>query len=59
MLRLATLLYTLVGSALAGSAVVFALVAGYDDAQGIIAAAAIGALAAMPVSLGLARKMID
>ncbi len=59
MLRLATLLYTLVGTVLAGSAVVFALVAGYDDGQGIVAAAAIGALAAMPVSLGLARKMID
>ena len=57
MLRLASILYSLIGTTLAGSAIVVALVAGYDDAPGIIAAAAIGALAAMPVAYLVARKL--
>lgn len=57
MLRLASILYSLIGTTLAGSAIVVALVAGYDDAQGIVAAAAIGGLAALPVAYVVARRL--
>ncbi|MGB0661060.1 MAG: hypothetical protein ACPGNV_12905 [Mangrovicoccus sp.] len=57
MFRLASLLYSLIGTTLAGSAIVVALVMGYDDLQGIVIAAALGALAALPVSYLVARQM--
>ena len=57
MLRLASLLYTIVGTATVGTGVAAALVAGYDDVQGIVTGAAIGALVALPVSIALARKL--
>ena len=57
MLRLAMLLYSLAGTTLAGTAVIVALVAGYDDLTGLVTAAAIGALAAMPAAYLIARKL--
>jgi len=57
MLRLASILYSLIGTTLAGSAIVVALVAGYDGAQGIVVAAVVGALAALPVAYLVARRL--
>lgn len=59
MYRLASLLYSLIGTTLAGSAIVVALVMGFDDLTGILGAAVIGALAALPVSWLVARKLYD
>jgi len=59
MLRLATLLYSLIGTTLAGSAIVFALVAGFDELQGIVVAAALGGALAVPVSLGVAHRLTE
>lgn len=59
MYRLASLLYSLIGTTLAGSAIVVALVMGFDDLTGILGAAVIGALAGLPVSWMVARKLYD
>lgn len=58
MIRLALILSSLIGTTLAGSAVVVALVAGFDDLQAILIAAAIGAGLSVPVTLLVARQMI-
>lgn len=57
MLRLAALLFIVVGASLAGILIVAALVAGLDTAQPIVIAAAIGFAAAVPVSILVARKL--
>lgn len=57
MLRLAMLLYSLIGTTLAGTAIVAVLVAGYGTLMPIIAAAAVGFAAAAPVSWGVARAL--
>lgn len=58
MMRLAMILFSLIGTTLAGSGVVVALVAGYDDLPGILWAAALGAVLAVPVTLWVARRII-
>lgn len=58
MLRLASVLYSIVATSLAGSAVVAALVAGYDSWQSILVAAALGAGMALPVSYVVARAIL-
>ena len=57
MIRLAMILFSLIATTLAGSGVVLALVSGHDNLQGILVAAAIGAVMAVPVSLAVARQM--
>jgi len=57
MLRLTSLLYAVVGTTLAGIGVVAALTMNMYDFQSIIAAAAVGALAALPVSWIIAKKL--
>ena len=57
MLRLAMLLYSLIGSTLAGSAIVAVLVAGFGTLMPILAAAAAGFALAAPVSWGVARAL--
>jgi hypothetical protein len=57
MLRLAALLFIVIGASLAGTLVVAALVAGLDTARPIVVAAALGFAAAVPVSVALARKL--
>lgn len=57
MYRLASMLFTLISSALAGTAVIAVLVAGYVSVTAIVAAAAVGAVVAMPVSWMVARKL--
>lgn len=57
MYRLASLLHIFIGSTLAGSAVIAVLVAGHDSLTSILGAAAIGCIAAVPVSLAVARRL--
>ena len=59
MLRIALMLYSLIGTTLAGSAVVVALVAGPDGLNGILLAAGLGFAAAVPVSLLIGRKLAE
>lgn len=57
MSRLMMILYSMIGTALAGSAVVVALVTGNDTLQPILIAAACGAVLALPVSWWVARQI--
>lgn len=57
MLRLASLLYSIIGSTLAGSFIVVALVLGFTTASPLIVAAAVGFVAALPVSWLVARQI--
>ena len=57
MYRLASLLFTLISSAMAGTAVIAVLVAGYVSVAAIVGAAAVGTVLAMPVSWMVARKL--
>ena len=57
MLRLASILYSLIGTALAGSGVIAVLATGYDTLTPILIAAAVGAVLALPVSWGVARQL--
>lgn len=58
MLRLASILYSIISTTLAGTGVIAVLVAGYGTLMPILAAAAIGALAALPISWGIARRLV-
>lgn len=57
MIRLASILYSIVATTLAGIGVIAVLTAGYDTTVPIIVAAAIGAVIAVPVSYLVARKI--
>lgn len=57
MLRLVSLLYSIVGSTLAGIGVVIALTMNRYDVNSILIAAAIGAVAALPVCWVVAKKL--
>ena len=57
MVRLAMVLYSLIGTTLAGSCVVAALVMGQDTLWPILIAAAIGAVVAVPVTWLVARQL--
>ena len=57
MLQLASLLYAIVGTSLAGIFIVVALVSGYDTAKYIVIAASVGALIALPVSVFVAKAI--
>lgn len=57
MLRLASILYSLIGTSLAGTGVIAVLVAGYGTLVPILWAAALGAVLALPVSYLVARKL--
>ncbi|PRZ48932.1 CTP synthetase [Tritonibacter scottomollicae] len=57
MLRLALILHIFIGSTLAGSAVIAALVTGYSTLWSILIAALAGFIAAVPVSAIIARKL--
>ena len=59
MLRLASILYSLIATTLAGTAVIIALTMGYDTLIPIILAAATGALVAFPVSYLVARELYN
>ena len=57
MLRLASILYSLIGTTLAGSLVVVALTMGYDTLNPILMAAGAGFVAAVPVTWLVARAI--
>ena len=59
MFRLALLLHIFIGSTLAGSAVVVALVMGKDTLYPILIAALIGFVVSIPVSWVIARKLSE
>lgn len=58
MTRLMMVLFSIIGTALAGSGVVIALSTGNDTLQPILIAAALGALLGLPVSWWVARQLI-
>lgn len=57
MLRLGFILHLFIGSTLAGSAVIGSLVLGHDTMTPILIAAAIGFVAAFPVTYLVTRKL--
>lgn len=57
MLRLASVLYSVIGSTLAGTMVVVALVIGQDTLVPILIAAGVDFVAAVPVSIFVAREL--
>lgn len=59
MMRLASILYSLISTTLAGSFIVVSLVAGYTTLNPILIAAALGLVLALPVSWLIARQIVD
>lgn len=57
MTRLFLIILPVAATALAGSAIIAALSAGYDDLKGILVAAAIGGAVSLPVAWIIARKL--
>ncbi|MDF3415945.1 hypothetical protein HKX54_15860 [Sulfitobacter sp. M57] len=57
MFRLASMLYSIIATALAGAGVIAVLSAGYVSLTPILAAAAAGAVVAVPVAYLVARKL--
>ncbi|MBY6081821.1 hypothetical protein [Ruegeria arenilitoris] len=57
MMRLAALLYSLIATALAGSAVIAVLTAGMVSTLAIVGAAAAGAVTALPASWLVAKRL--
>ena len=57
MLRLASILYAIIATTLAGIGIIVVLVMGYDTLTPILIAAASGATAGVPVSWGIARQL--
>ncbi|MEW7007558.1 MULTISPECIES: CTP synthetase [unclassified Lentilitoribacter] len=58
MFRLATILYAIIATTLAGTFIIAALTTGYDTVMPILAAAGLGALVAIPVSFLVARSIM-
>lgn len=59
MLRLASILYSLIGTSLAGTLVIAALTLGFGTLQPIVAAAAIGFVLALPATWIITKMIID
>ena len=59
MFRLAMMLFTIIGSTLAGTAVIAILVAGYTTLTPILIAAGIGALVAIPATWLVTRMIYE
>jgi predicted PurR-regulated permease PerM len=59
MFRIALLLFSMIATTLAGSAVVVALTLGYDTLVPVLAAAAAGFVAALPVTWIVARQIAE
>ena len=57
MLRLASLMYSILGTTLAGIGVIIAVTLGRYDVSAIVTGAALGAIIAVPVSWAVARKL--
>ncbi|SNT00445.1 CTP synthetase [Antarctobacter heliothermus] len=59
MFRLASLLYSLISTSLAGTMIIAVLVAGHDTLMPILIAAAVGFVLAAPVSWLVARRLYN
>lgn len=59
MVRLALILYALIGTTLAGSFMVAALTAGYTTTQPVVLSAVLGFLLGVPASYFVARAMMQ
>jgi len=59
MLRLGFILHLFIGSTVAGSAIIAALVMGHDTLMPIVAAAALGFVAAFPVTYVVTKKLYE
>jgi hypothetical protein len=59
MLRLASILYSLIGTTLAGTLVIAALTMGYDTLQPILIAAGVGGVVAFPVTWLVAKGIVE
>lgn len=59
MFRLASILYSLISTTLAGSAIIAVLVAGYATLTPILIAAAAGFVAALPVAWYVTRALYN
>jgi hypothetical protein len=57
MLRLASILYSVISTTLAGSAIIASLVIGYDTLTPILVAAGLGFVAAVPVTYFVAKQL--
>ena len=57
MLRLTMVMYSIVGTTLAGIGVIAAVTMNLYDVQSIVVAAAVGAVVAVPVSWVIAKKL--
>ncbi len=57
MFRLASILYAMAGTVLAGSCIIAALTMGYDTLPYIVGAAAIGAIIGLPVAWFVAKAI--
>ncbi|KQI70444.1 CTP synthetase [Loktanella sp. 5RATIMAR09] len=57
MLRLASMLYSIIGTTMAGTLIIAALTAGYDTLIPILIAAGIGAVAGIPISYLVAQAI--
>jgi hypothetical protein len=56
-MRLTMVLYSMIGTAMAGSGVIAVLTMGYDTLWPILGAAAAGAVLALPISWLVAREI--
>lgn len=59
MLRIAMLLFSVIATTMAGSGIVAALTLGYDRLTPLLAAASLGLVAALPVTLIVARRIAN
>lgn len=59
MLRLASILYSLIGTTVAGTLVIAALTMGYDTLQPVVAAALVGFLVALPITWLVTKGIMD
>ncbi len=57
MLRLASILYAIVGTTMAGMLVIATLASGYDTLKYILIAAGLGATLALPTSVFIAKAI--
>ncbi len=58
MFRLASILYSIVGTSLAGSLIILTLTLGYDTLTPILSAAFVGAVIAVPVAYFIAQAIV-
>lgn len=59
MLRLASMLYSIIGTSVAGILIVAALASGNDTLQPILIAAVLGAVVALPASYFIAKAILS